>query len=84
MEIACRFHSKISVLTSVIYRIRGYYTADCLRQLYMTLVYPHLSYCVATWGGAYKTYIDNLFITQKKLMRIISFQKRFDHTNNIS
>ena len=34
-------------------------------------------------GGAYKTFIDSLFVTQKKLLRIMSFKNRYDHTNPI-
>ena len=75
--------SKISILTGIMYRIRNYVNMDCLRQIYQTLIHPHLLYCTAIWGGAYKTYLDSLFITQKKLMRIMSFKNRYDHTNDI-
>lgn len=36
-------------------------------------------YCSALWGGAYKTYIDNLFVEQKKLLTVITKSGRFDH-----
>ena len=32
-------------------------------------------------GGAFKTYIDSLFIQQKKLVRIMSHSQRYDHTH---
>ena len=57
--------SKITLLTSLIYRLRYLLNEDCLRQIYHILIYSHLAYCSAIWGGAYKTYINNIFITQK-------------------
>lgn len=75
--------SKISVLTSIICRLRDYINSDCWRQIYLTLVHPYLWYCIAVWGGTYKTCVDSLFITQNNLMSIITFRKHFDHTNDI-
>lgn len=72
--------TKVSLLTRIIYRIRNYLNEDCLRQIYFTLVNPYLLYCSAIWGGAYKTYIDILFTTQKKLIRTMHFRKRYDRT----
>lgn len=75
--------SKVSVLTGIIFRIRNCLNSKCLRQIYYTLVYPHLTYCCGIWGGAYCTLINNLFITQKKLLRLMYFKGRYDHTNSI-
>ena len=49
--------------------------------IYYSLVYPHLIYCSALWGGAFKTLLDSLFICQKKIICIMFHKKRFDHTN---
>ena len=72
--------SKVSVLTGIIYRLRDYVSINCLRQIYLSLIYPHLLYCSATWGGAYTTLIDSLYTTQKKLLRVMCFKKPYDHT----
>ena len=61
--------TKLSRVTGTIYRIRDYVDKDSLRQIYLSLAYPHLLYCCALCGGAYKTFIDNLFVEQKKLIR---------------
>ena len=49
--------------------------------LYYTLVYPHLIYCNNVWGGAGICLTNDLFIAQKKVIRKISFLKKFDHSN---
>ena len=44
-------------------------------------MYPHLLYCSAVWGGAYKTDLDALFIAQKKILRVMNYKGRYEHTN---
>ena len=61
----------------------SYVSKSCLRCIYNTLVYPHLLYCSALWGGAYESSIRELFISQKKLLLTMTFKQRFDHTNLI-
>ena len=39
-----------------------------------------LIYCNVVWGSCCKTYLCNLNIIQKKLVRVMSFRKRFEHT----
>lgn len=73
--------TKVSLLTGVMYKIRSYLNENSLRQLYFTLIYPYFYYCSAIWGGAYKTYADSLFVTQKKLLRIMYFKNRYEHTH---
>ena len=75
--------SKLSILTGIIYAIHSYLNSSCFRLIYFTLVYPHLTYCSAIWGGAYSTYIDNLFLAQKKLLRVMYGKGRYDHTSSI-
>ncbi len=72
--------SKLSKVTGVIRRIRDHVNTDSLKQISLSLAYPHLLYCCALWGGAYKTYVDPLFVEQKKPIRIMTRNQRFDHT----
>ena len=39
--------------------------------MYHTLFESHLTYCISVWGGAAKSYIEKLFILQKKCIRIL-------------
>ena len=73
--------SKISKLTGILYKIRYSMNTDCLRHKYLSLVYPHLLYCSALWGGAYKTFLDSLFVCQKKLLRTMFNKQQYDHTS---
>ena len=73
--------TKISQLTGVLYKIRNSITTDCMKLIYMSTVYPQLLYCSAIWGGAYKTVLDNLFVSQKKVIRIMFFKSKYDHTD---
>ena len=45
--------------------------------------YPHLLYCSAVWGGAYRTILNiNLFISQKrKVLRVMYSKSKYDHTD---
>ena len=72
---------KRSKMTGILYRVRNNITTKCLKQIYFCLVYPYLTYCSAIWGGAYGTLIDHIFISQKKLVRIMFSKKSYDHTH---
>ena len=72
--------NKISKITGVVYRIRSLCDTHSMKHIYYSLGYSYLIYCSSIWGGAFKTYIDKLFLSQKKLIRIMSHRRRYDHT----
>ena len=72
---------KICKLIGIIYTIRKKLNPNNIRQVYMSLAYPHLHYCAAIWGGACSTYLLGLFVTQKKLLRIMYFGSKYEHTD---
>lgn len=72
--------TKISRVTGLLYKIRNCLNIDTLKNIYYSLAYVHLIYCCSVWGGAYKTIISELFITQKKLIRVMFSRPRYDHT----
>ena len=71
---------KVSKLTGVIFKIRDFMSVDSLKLIYSSLIYPYFLYGTAIWGGCYETDLDSLFITQKKLIRIMTYSSRFAHT----
>ncbi len=75
--------SKLSLLSGTIYRLKNHLTLNCLVQVYFALIYPHLMYCSAIWGGANSTLIHSLFVTQKKLFRVMFCKTRYAHTHCI-
>ena len=48
--------------------------------LYNALIKPHFIYCITVWGNACKTYMDKMFVTQKKIIRIITRAEFRAHT----
>ena len=64
--------SKIGKMTGIIGKARYYLPRKCLLTLY-TMVYPYLSYCNITWTSTYPTRLQSIFVTQKKLVRIMTF-----------
>ena len=72
---------RVSKLTGIFFKLRTTLTQDCIRQIYLSLVYPHLLYCVSIWGGTFDSFLNNLSISQKKLIRIMTYNHRFAHTD---
>ncbi len=61
--------------------MRNSFSQDNIKLIYTSLVYPYFIYGAAVWSGAYPTYIQNVFIVQKKFIRIMFHCHRYDHTN---
>ena len=55
----------------VINKIKFYFTKSSLLNLYYSLIFPHLYYCNIIWGPATKTFINKLYLLQKKFIRIV-------------
>ena len=70
-----------------------------LKHLYYTYIYPYLTYCIHAWGNACKCYLKTIVTLQKKIARIIAYDKHnsttkrlyqdlkflpFEHLHNIS
>lgn len=75
--------SKISRSIGILSKIRHYLNINTLKQLYYSLIYPHLIYGLIIWGNTYKTNTKALTILQKKALRIMTFSKFDEHTNPI-
>ena len=48
--------------------------------MYYSYVYPYLIYCIEIWGCAAKSHMHPLYLTQKKIIRIITFSHYISHT----
>src|SRR6218665_51956 len=55
----------------VIARIRHLLPTIILISLYYTMIFPYLSYCNIVWGASYKSHLHNLFVLQKRVIRMI-------------
>ena len=70
----------VSKYNGIIRKIRPYLNQDSLHTLYNTLVLPYLSYCILVWGDKNNTYLESLFILQKKVIRTCTNSLWLEHT----
>ena len=71
---------KISKGIGILYRAKNKLSMDSLLSIYNTLIKPYFTYCLIIWGNTYKTYLDKLFLLQKKVVRIITRSTHRAHT----
>ena len=74
-------HSKLSSSLYAINRSRYLVTPKYIKTLYDRLVHPYLSYGIALWGGTCKSYLNKIYISQKKALRHIHRSSYNAHTN---
>ena len=64
---------KIKRSIGILSKLRYYVNTTILINLYYSLIYPFLTCGILSWGNAYTTTLQPLYILQKKAMRIITF-----------
>ena len=74
--------TKINKQSGIMYHTKSSLTPNAMKQIYYSLIYPHLNYCQTVWGAVNKTSLQPLVITQKKVIRTISGLRKYDHTND--
>ena len=57
---------KLSRSIGILLKLRYYVNTNILRQLYYSLIYPHLIYGLIIWGNTYNTNIKPIITLQKK------------------
>lgn len=63
--------TRLSKIVGILYKIRRSLTVDCIRQIYLALAYPHLTYCCAIWGGTVNTNLKPYLLLKKKCPAVI-------------
>ena len=66
---------KLARTAGLFYKIHHYAPTDTLTLLYNGLFAFFLTYGISVWGSTYATYIDPVFILQKKILTIITFNE---------
>ena len=78
--------SQVSKSCGSLYSIRLHVPTKILRQVYISLIQPYLTYCIPLWGAnCYSGSMQKLFVLQKKCIRIVSNKTKkvngtFQHT----
>ena len=63
--------NKISKSIGIISKARKSLNSNTLLTLYYSFIYPHLTYCIDSWGSAYETYLLPILKLQKKVLRLL-------------
>ena len=71
---------KIAKGIGVITKARKLLDKNTLITLYYAFIFTYLCYCNHVWGNTYITYLDKLYIMEKKVVRIIYGVKPRTHT----
>ena len=71
---------KLSKTVGILSKVRYYVSKHILVMLYYSLIYPFLTYGVHVWGLTFPTFLTQLFIVQKRAIRIISFSEPKSHS----
>ena len=72
--------SKINKYSSIFYQIRNNLDRKHLLLLYNSIVYPQ-TYCNIIRGKTYKTHLNQLAISQKRILRTMMYISRYHHSN---
>ena len=75
--------SKVSKTIGVLYKIMDFVPSYIIVNLYYRLIYPHLTYCNIVWGNTHPTFLNKLFILQKKAVRLLTSSDYRAHTSNL-
>ena len=75
--------SKISRMIGVLFKLNKYLITSAMKNIYYSLIFPHLQYGIIFWSGINKTKFLEIFRLQKKIVRIIGNSDRFEHSEPI-
>ena len=70
---------KVSRTVGLITKLRHFLPTHTLLNIYQALVAPYLTYGLAIWGQACKSYLDKVLKLQKRALRFIFFSGPSEH-----
>ena len=74
---------KLSRTIRIFYKIRHFVPYEVLKLLYYSLFHSFSSYGIAVWSFTYKSNFQTLFVLQKTIIKVISFNKQTAHSTPI-
>ena len=75
--------TKLCKINGVLHKIRNNITIDSLRQIYLSIAYPHLLYCSAVWGGTFRIYFTIFSLLKKNVTCNISHWQICTHRHSL-
>ena len=73
--------NKIAQTIGILFKIRCFVPQRILINLYHSLILSQLSYCNIVWGNTHPTYLNRLYVLQKKAIRLITSSDYLAHTS---
>ena len=64
---------KLARTDSLFYKIRHYAQTDTLTLLYHEIFEPFLLYGLSVWGMTYPSFLERIYVLQKKVLKAITF-----------
>ena len=74
---------KLSKGIGILCKLRHLVSEHMLRSLYFTIIQPHMDYGLINWGCPPKTSLEPIRKNIKKAIRILTFQKKDCHTEEL-
>ena len=74
---------KVSRAIGVLYKLRPFVTSKTLISVYYAIIYPFLLYGIVLWGNVSTTLIKPLYILQKKIVRMITYNDKYSTTTGL-
>ena len=80
-NLSWKFHinelsKKLSRTVGIFNKIRHFCPFNILRILYYSLFYSFLSYGISVWGFTSKSYFEKLSLVQKKIVKVMTFDRQ--------
>ena len=76
-------NAKLSRTNGIISKLRHYVPKKTMVSVYYALFYSHMTYGSLVWSLTTQNDLDNIFMLQKKCIRIINFAAFNKHTNSL-
>lgn len=73
--------NQVLKVVAILSKLQHLLSSNILRTIYNALIYPHLSYCITSWGNVQNREVNRLFKLQKRALRYISKAKYNSHTD---
>ena len=70
----------LSSACGILYQIRKKIPLQAAKLIYFTIALPYLNYCNTVWSSCSPSNLQQLFTTQKKLIRLVTKSSRLEHT----
>ena len=64
---------KVSRCIGIMCKLRQFVNSNMLKNIYYSLLYPHLVYAIQVWGSACANEMNKILVLQKRALRIITY-----------